>query len=149
MTSLPIHHWPDPERQPDFYDGIAIKRAVAWLIDVAITLCLMIPAILATAFIGLFFLPLLFLGLGFAYRWYTISRGSATLGMAMMAIELRDARGQRLDTTTAFLHTLLYHIGWMTFFILHLVSIGMIVTTRYKQSLPDMLLGTVMLNRRA
>ena len=140
-------HLPDPVYQPEFYADVTIKRGLAWVIDAAIILALVVPVVVLTAFIGLFFLPFLFLVLGFLYRWFTISTGSATWGMRMMAIELRDVQGHRLDSGTAFLHTLGYTIS-MAFFLLQAISIVLMFTSERRQGLSDMALGTVMLNRR-
>ena len=29
----PMIHLPDPARQPQFYDGVTIKRGLAWVVD--------------------------------------------------------------------------------------------------------------------
>lgn len=144
------HHatLPDPVYQPEFYADVTVKRGIAWIIDTLLIAALVVPAVVMTAFIGLFFLPLLFLAVGFVYRWVTISGGSATWGMRLMSIELRDDMGQRLDSGTAFMHTLGYSIS-MAFFIVQIVSIAFMFTSERGQGITDMVLGTVMINRRA
>ncbi|ETW13164.1 hypothetical protein ATO8_08131 [Roseivivax marinus] len=139
---------PDPAVQPEFYDGVVAKRAAAWVIDVAIVAILVVPMIVLTAFIALFFLPPLMLFVGFLYRWFTLAGGSATWGMRAMAIELRDAYGQRLDSTTAFLHTAGYALSMSTF-VVQVGSALLMCGTERGQGLSDLALGTVMLNRRA
>ncbi|MBV2360897.1 RDD family protein [Thalassococcus sp. CAU 1522] len=148
MTSDPYFDLPDPVRQSQFYSGVAVKRGLAWVIDTAITFALVLPILLMTAFVATFFLPLLFFTVGFAYRWMTIAGGSATWGMRMMAVELRNAGGQRLDGGEAFLHTLGYTVQW-AFPVLQVVSIVTMLASERGQSLTDMVLGTVALNRRA
>ena len=86
--------------------------------------------------------------LGFAYRWMTLSGGSATLGMRLMAVEMRDGYGQRFDTATAFLHTLGYSVS-LAFPILQIISIVMMLMGPRAQGLTDNVLGTVAINRRA
>jgi uncharacterized RDD family membrane protein YckC len=147
MYSDPISHLPDPVRQAQFYDGVTIKRGIAWLFDFVITAVLVMPILVFTFGLGFFILPLLFFVVGFFYRVFTIAGGSATLGMRMMAIEFRDINGQRLDMQQAFLHTLGYTITISTF-LLQLVSIGLMFTTERGQGLTDLVLGTVALNRR-
>lgn len=147
MYTDTMTHLPDPERQADFYDGVTIKRGLAWVVDLVLITLIALPVALFTI-VGLFVIPLVFLTVGFLYRWMTIARGSATPGMRLMAIELRDAYGERLDTGQALLHTLGYYITVSTF-ILQVISIGFMCTTERGQGLTDMVLGTVALNRRA
>lgn len=139
---------PDPELQPQFYDAVPSKRLLAWVVDSAITLVLTLVVIPFTAFIGLFFFPLLYLALGFAYRVVTLSRGSATWGMRLMAIELRTRDDARFDVSAAFLHTLGYTVS-LGMPLLQLVSVVMMLSTERRQGLTDMVLGTVALNRRS
>ncbi|MHA6347029.1 RDD family protein [Roseivivax sp. CAU 1761] len=139
---------PDPALQPEFYDGVTLKRAVAWVVDVVLVLLMVVPVVVLTAFVGLFFLPMLMLGVGFVYRWVTIANSSATWGMRLMAIELRDAHGRRLDAGTAFLHTAGYAFAISTA-IVQLGSALLMCATERGQGLSDLMLGTVMVNRRA
>ena len=146
MTQTLYNH-PDPVRAPQFYSSVPSKRLIAWIIDTLITLAMTAVIIPFTAFIGLFFLPVIALIVSFAYRTLTISSGSATWGMRMMSIELRDANGERFDFSQALLHTIGY---WLctAFFIVQIVSIIMMLGTARGQSLTDMALGSVMINRR-
>jgi len=139
---------PDPVAHRAFYDGATIKRAIAWVIDVVLIGILSALVLPFTAFTGLFFFPLLMMFVGFFYRWLSIANKSATLGMRIMAIELRDARGQRLDSATAFWHTAGYTFSVITAPV-QLVSMGMMALTDRGQGLSDTVLGTVMLNRSA
>ncbi len=144
---------PDPTTQFEFYDGVAPKRAIAWLIDMAVTGLISLPFMLpflATAFliVPLFAIPVIFAITGFLYRWFSIASGSATWGMRFMAIELRDRDGHRLDSNTAFLHTL----GTTLSFAIspaQLVSVAAMLLSERGQGLTDMVLGTAMLNRAA
>lgn len=147
MYYEPTSHLPDPQRQAAFYDGVTVKRGVAWVLDtILITL---VTAVIATVtIVGLFMLPLIFLTVGFLYRWATLASGSATWGMRFMAIELRDAWGRPLHPGLAFLHVLGYTISVSTLLI-QLVSIVLMFVDERGRGLSDMALGTVMLNRRA
>lgn len=139
---------PDPQYQPEFYADIAPKRLMAWVIDVGLILGLTLVILPFTAFIGLFFLPFLYAAIGFVYRVMTLSGGSATLGMRVMSVELRTAQGDRFELGTAFLHTLGYYLSF-GMALVQLASVVLMLTSERGQSLTDMVLGTVMLNRRA
>ena len=139
---------PDPDRQPEFYADIPVKRLVAWLIDVALVAVLCLLVLPFTAFTGIFFFPFLMLAVGLAYRTLTIAGRSATWGMRLMAIELRDRRGERLDGGQALLHTAGYTIS-IAVPLLQVISVVLMLTGARRQGLTDLVLGTVMLNRRA
>lgn len=139
---------PDPDVQPQFYDGVPTKRLLAWVVDILIIAALTVLAIPFTAFIGLFFLPLLFMVLSFAYRVVTLTRGSATWGMRLMSIELRTSDDAPFDLSQAFLHTLGYSFS-LAMAPLQLISVVLMLSTERRQGLTDLALGTVALNRRA
>ena len=139
---------PDPYHQPEFYADVPVKRLLAWVVDMLLTAALTALVIPFTAFVGLFFLPVIYLMLGFLYRWITIAGGSATWGMRLMSIEFRDGYGRRFDGGMAFLHTLGYSIS-IAFPVLQIVSIGLMMTGARKQGLTDNVFGTVAINRRA
>ncbi|WP_205626897.1 RDD family protein [Pseudoponticoccus marisrubri] len=147
MYSEPLSHLPDPETQAGFYDGVTIKRGLAWVVDVILIALITLPIALFTV-VGLFVIPLIYLTVGFLYRWITISNRSATPGMRLMAIELRNAWGERLDTGQALLHTVGYTVTMSTV-LLQLGSILLMFLSERGQGLTDMVLGTVALNRRA
>jgi uncharacterized RDD family membrane protein YckC len=148
MSSAMTHALPDPVTQAEFYADIPTKRFLAWIVDAAVILVICLVALPFTAFLGLFFFPVLWVVLGFLYRWTTISGRSATWGMRLVAIEFRDLHGARLDSTTAFAHTLVYTAAVSTFF-LQVLSVVLILMTPRRQSLSDHLLGTVAINRAA
>lgn len=139
---------PDPHAQPDFYKDVPLKRLLAWVIDALITLLACITILPFTAFTGIFFFPFLFLVVGFAYRFVTIANSSATWGMRVFAIELRQSDGGRMTPASAFAHTLGYTLSW-TVPVFQLISIVMMAATERGQGLSDHVLGTVMINRRA
>jgi uncharacterized RDD family membrane protein YckC len=139
---------PDPEISPEFYADVPLKRLVAWMVDFVVIAVLTALVLPFTFFTGLFFLPVLFLFVGFLYRWATISARSATWGMRLAAIEFRDATGARLDSVTAFLHVLGYTVS-ISVFPLQLVSIVLMLVSDRRQGLTDHVLGTAALNHRA
>ncbi len=138
---------PDPYDQPQFYDGVPTKRFMAWIIDMVVIIAICLLIVPFTAFTGLFFFPLLMLLVGFAYRVITLTKGSATLGMRVMAMELRTLTDRPFDLATAVLHTLGYSVS-LSLPPLQLISVIMMCTTPRRQGLTDMMLGTSAMNRR-
>lgn len=136
----------DPSTAPALYAGVPAKRLIAWMIDVALVAALCMLLLPFTFFTGIFFFPLLMLIVGFFYRWFTIANRSATWGMRMMAIELRDIAGNRFDSTNAFLHTAGYTVSVVTA-PLQLISMIMMVVTQRGQGLTDLVLGTTAVNK--
>lgn len=147
MVQTGINGQPDPVTHPEFYADIPTKRLIAWVVDVLLISILTFIFTLVSLLSALLVLPIVYAMIGFLYRWVTLSRGSATLGMRLMSIEFLRPEGDRLDTSTAFLHTAGYYVS-VAIFPLQLVSIAMILLSERKQSLTDMILGTVAINRR-
>ncbi|MEP4194963.1 MAG: RDD family protein [Aliishimia sp.] len=137
---------PDPTYQPEFYASVAPKRFLAWVVDSGLILILTLIALPFTGFLGIFFLPVMFLVLGFAYRVVTLSNGSATWGMRLCAIEMRRWDGRRFDFEAAILHTLGYSIS-MALPLVQVVSIVLMLTSSRGQGLTDHLLGSTALNK--
>ena len=103
---------PDPHRDPQFYDGVPARRLVAFGIDFIVILFLMfcVAVVGAILTLGSMFLagPLVMLTFsvtGFVYRWIMVWKRSATLGMILTGIEVRDGQGDRMTQLTAFIHT--------------------------------------------
>lgn len=143
-----MHNLPDPERQPQFYTSVPMKRLLAFAIDTGVVALICAVIIPFTAFTAFFFLPFLFGAVSFVYRTVTLANGSATWGMRFAAIELRTGDGERLDAGTAALHTAGFMVSMMMP-LLQVISIVMMLTSARGQGLSDMVLGTVALNRRA
>ena len=139
---------PDPEFQAEFYQDIPSKRLIAWLIDSVIVGLLTIVVLPFTAFTGLFFLPFLLAAINFIYRVVTITSGSATIGMRLVAIELRQRDGSRFDLSMAFIHTLLFTV-FFSFLLPQILSIIMVMTGSKAQALHDLPLGSAAINRAA
>lgn len=139
---------PDPVHDAEHYADTPAKRAFAWIVDVILIGLMTAVLVPFTLFTALFYLPFLFATVSFLYRWTTLARGSATLGMRLTAIEIRKPDGAPLDAGSAFLHTVGYFVS-VAVFPLQLVSIAMMLITERRQGLTDSLLGTVALNRSA
>ena len=141
-------HLPDPIAQAAFYENVPTKRLFAWILDAAIILGICLVVLPFTGFLGIFFWPLMWLVVGFAYRTITIANRSATWGMRLVSIELLNRTGARLDLTKAIFHTLGYIIS-IGIFLLQAVSIVLICASMRGQSLIDHVLGAVMLKKQA
>ncbi len=142
MTALP-----DPDMQPQFYDGVPFKRLLAWGIDMVVILLMSLIILPFTFFTAVFFFPVLMWLVSFIYRVITLTTRSATWGMRLMAIECRDRRDQRFDFGHALLHTAGYSLSIGTALV-QLVSMVLMVTTERGQGLTDLVLGTTVLNNR-
>lgn len=146
MIAARESHLPDPVLQPEFYASIPLKRFLAWLVDsllIGVAGILLIPF---TGFTAVFFLPVFYLVIGFAYRAASVARWSATPGMALMSVELRRADGLPFDGAHAVLHTLGYSLS-MTFFLPQVISVILMLTSERAQGLTDLILGSAAINR--
>ena len=139
---------PDPEYQSEFYQGVPLKRGMAWVVDTILTLILTAIIVPFTAFTALFFLPLLYLLVNTAYRWISLSSSSATPGMRLVAVEFRRADGRAFDGATAFLHTMGYLVS-MAFVLPQILSVVMMLLSPKGQGLTDTVLGSVAINKTA
>lgn len=148
MTTATYSGLPDPDYQAEFYADVPAKRALAWVIDTLIVLALVALIVLLTVGIGFFFASFLWMVIGFIYRVVTLANGSATLGMRMTAIEIRQGDGRRLDLGMAVLHTLGYALS-MSFVLPQVASIILMLTGARGQGLTDLVLGTAAINRAA
>ncbi len=147
MYALPAAQaLPDPESQPEFYSGTAMKRAPAWVVDVLLIGIATGVVALLTLGIGFFFLPFLYVLLSFSYRVLTLWGGSATFGMRLMNIEFLTRNGERFDLSHALLHTIGYTLSIGTMLV-QLLSVGLMLMSARGQSLTDHVLGTVAINR--
>ena len=137
---------PDPEMDSQFYENVPSRRLVAWVFDGIITFGITFLIGVFTVGLGFFIFPFIWLVVGLIYRTITIASKSATWGMRIVGIEFRNKDGQKLSTKLALAHTLIFTIG-TGFFFVQIVSIVLILTSRYGQSVQDMILGTTAINR--
>lgn len=144
---------PSPYEDEQFYAGVPVRRFVAFLIDVVITALLMTVIVVVGFVVGFFTFGLgwlvaflLFISADFLYRWLAISADSATWGMAICGIELRDRRGERLDAGQALVHTGAYYVT-MALGIPILLNLLVMFVSPHRRLIHDFALGTVMINR--
>jgi hypothetical protein len=84
---------PDPVREPDFYRGVAVKRALAWVVDGGVTWVLCLLALPLTAFTGLFWWATLWRRWASSTAGPTIAQGSAPGGCASWPSRSASATG--------------------------------------------------------
>ena len=146
--AYPAPGLPDPLREAPFYQGVAVKRAFAFAVDFALIFLMALVILPFTAFAALFVFPFFIGVVGFLYRWATLASGSATWGMRLMAIEIRESDGLRLSASTAFLHVAGLYLSF-AIFPAQIVSAVLMVALGRGQGLTDLVLGTAAINRPA
>ena len=139
---------PDPALDAQFYENVATKRLLAWIVDVLISVVITLAIGFMTFGLLLFFyFPILF-GVSFLYRFISISSGSATWGMRLFGIELRNAQGNRFASADAFMHTFLFFIVNVSVVGL-LINAAMMLLGERGQGLHDYVMGSTAINRPA
>jgi uncharacterized RDD family membrane protein YckC len=119
------------------------KRLIAFILDVILVWGMVIA--ISSFGVGFFAFGGLLLFVDLIYRISTISTASATWGMRILGIELRDRTGNKFDTTAATLHTFAFYIV-LASVIIQVASALMMLGSQRRQGLHDMLLGSVMVN---
>lgn len=139
---------PHPDDDPAFYAHVVEKRALAWVIDLVVTLLIVLVVIVLSAGLAAFMAPVLWSGVAIAYRMVFLTRYGATLGMLAAALRLRKLDGSRPDQRLCLWHAVLHALS-MVFVLPQIASVAMMLTSPRRQALNDWLLGTVMINRPA
>ena len=109
---------PDPFDWPELYDGLIWRRAIGYLIDIALIAALSLCAWMVLGVIGVLTFGLLApLGiiaiavLPAAYHTLFVALRGATPGMALFDVEVRSWIGARPDVLQAFLLTVLFYLS--------------------------------------
>jgi uncharacterized RDD family membrane protein YckC len=150
-------HAYDPVANPELFEGVLLRRMVAFIIDLIV---IAVPLVLAT--IVIFIFGLLTLGLGWALFWllspgsviwalfyYGLTLGSpasATLGMRAMGIEMRTWYGGPLYFVLGAVHAVVF---WVSVSVLTPFILIVGLFNGRKRLLHDMLVGTVLINNPA
>jgi uncharacterized RDD family membrane protein YckC len=150
-------HAYDPVANPELFEGVLVRRSIAFLIDVVI---IAIPALLAALFIFVF--GLITLGLGWvlfkllwpatviwAVVYYGLTFGSAasaTIGMRIMDLEMRTWYGAPAYFVLGAVHGALY---WVTISFLTPLILLVAFFNERRRLLHDMLVGTIVINAPA
>ncbi len=143
---------PDPATVPEAYQGVLLRRVLAYFVDLCIigVLALLFWILFAVLWVLSFGLlgPVLWFLLGLiplTYHTLLLSGPwSATLGMRLFDIELRSVTGERPGFLQALAQTALFYItiGATCSLILLVVFLN-----RHRRTLHDLLAGTVMVRR--
>jgi uncharacterized RDD family membrane protein YckC len=144
---------PDPVRDSQFYEGVPMRRLVAFCIDVFVVLAIWCVVLIFGLLISVLTLGLaaplavaVFAAADFLYRWAMLAERSATVGMLVTGIEVRDATGDRLNPVMAFLHVAGFYVS---VFVTPLIVIGwlLMASSPLRRLLHDLVIGTVVINR--
>jgi uncharacterized RDD family membrane protein YckC len=150
-------HAYDPVANPELFEGVLVRRSIAFLIDIII---IAIPVLLAALFVFVF--GLITLGLGWvlfkllwpatviwALVYYGLTFGSAasaTIGMRIMDLEMRTWYGAPAYFVLGAVHGLLY---WVTISFLTPLVLLVAFFNERRRLLHDMLVGTIVINAPA
>jgi uncharacterized RDD family membrane protein YckC len=143
---------PDMDALPDIYDGILLKRVLAYGVDFVILGLLFIAGWLALSLASLLSFGLLaplvaLFGLILAPCYHGLligGQGAATIGMRMFGIHVRTLDGRRPTLLQAFIMAIVFYAtvpvtGWLVLLTVFL--------NRRRRTLHDLLSGTVVVNR--
>lgn len=154
ITIIPPGQDMDPMRRPELFNGITLKRILAYLVDLVVISVLVMAAWVATGLLGILsfglLLPLQAMAvvlLPLAYHTLLIaSPASATLGMRVMGIQVVTAADglppsllQALILTVAFFGSVA-----LTGFLVLIIALF----TPQRRTLHDFLAGTVVINAK-
>lgn len=136
------------------YDGVRTRRIMAFLIDYAMVIALVILAIpvvgligIATFGIGWLLYAVLGPAVALAYiGWTTGGPNQATWGMQWMDIRVVRYDGQTIDWMTAIVHAVIF---WAANVLLTPFILLLALFTHHKRLLHDLALGTVVVRSSA
>jgi len=147
-------HAYDPVANPELFEGVLVRRSIAFVIDIVI---IAIPVLFAALFILVF--GLVTLGLGWALYWllwpatviwavvyYGLTFGSAasaTIGMRVMQLEMRTWYGAPAYFVLGAVHGVVY---WLTLSFLTPLILLVAFFNERRRLLHDMLVGTIVIN---
>lgn len=143
---------PDPIEYPQFYDGVTIKRVIAYVIDFIISGLLVFAGMIVASVVGIMSFGLLFGPLTallalvpIAYYVYFIAHGPsyATPGMRFVGIRVYRLDGNGPELLQAFVQTVVFvfTVPATSFLIL-----AVCLFNSRRRCLHDILAGTLILN---
>lgn len=155
MTDTTLHAraaLPDPSTAPELFEGILLRRALAYVVDLAMMVAFMsilfvIGLVFSIITLGLGALALPFIIPVVIALYYTVTLGSpmrATIGMYLFDLVLTPTRGRPLDGLKILIHPLIF---WITCWIAWPVSLGIALFTPRREMVHDLLTGTLMVRR--
>ena len=143
---------PDPSTAPELFDGVLVRRSVAFVIDTVVLGFISMLLLLVGGIAGVFTLRLAWLALPIVIPlailgYYAATLGSpmrATVGMSLMDIVLVPARGYPLDGWKILVHPIVF---WITVWVAWPISLFVALITPRRQMVQDLVTGTLMLRR--
>jgi uncharacterized RDD family membrane protein YckC len=150
MSTMPA--LPDPASNSELFDGVLLRRVLAYLIDLAFLVAIasiigVVGMVLGFFTFGLAWLalpvviPLAILG------YYAATLGSpmrATVGMSLFDLVLTPTRGVPLDGWRILIHPVVF---WITVWVAWPLSLAFALFTPRQQMFHDYVAGTLMLRR--
>ncbi len=153
IREVNIRHLFDPALEPDLFQDVLRRRAIAYLFDL-FAICLLtglawiVVAFLGLATFGLAWLlyPAIFPVVGVLYTISSLGGPtSATPGMRAMGLAMRHADGRRPDTLTALMHVVIFYALSVTLTpLVHLVGLF----TERRQLIQDLVIGVLVMDAR-
>jgi uncharacterized RDD family membrane protein YckC len=146
MTQLP-----NPQDNPELFEGILLRRMLAYIVDCVIICVFTVAVALVTVVVGVLTLGVALIALPFCFPiavllYYAATLGSerrSTIGMQFFDIVLTPTSGPPLDGWKVLIHPIVF---WVTIWVFWpLLFIGLF--TQRRQLLHDMITGTLMLRR--
>ncbi|MYZ46694.1 RDD family protein [Rhizobiales bacterium L72] len=140
----------DPVLDPALYDGVRTRRLLAFMIDAAFVLVLMVLATIMVAVLGILTLglgwllfPLIWPFVAIVYTMFTLGGpASATPGMRFAGLEMRTWLGERIDPLLALFHSILF---WLSVTLATPLVLLVSLATPRKRLLHDFLAGTIVI----
>lgn len=143
---------PDPIENPEYYDGVSVKRVIAYAIDFVIcglvgVVGTIVASIVGLMSFGLLFGPLMALLALIPLIYHTFfisSENAATPGMRMMGVRVYRLDGGRPEILQAFIQTAVFFLTIApTSFLILIVCLF----NSQRRCLHDILAGTLILNK--
>ena len=153
MTDAPRAEILPPPGAPVFgierFEGVLSRRIMAFILDCILIAILTIPFLIFSFALAILTFGLLVIPIGgvltfFYFTLFTGGSKSATPGMRLMAIELRDARGGRPDLLQSGVRTLVFIASNM---VLPVVICAIALFDLRRRTIHDMLTSTVVVRR--
>jgi uncharacterized RDD family membrane protein YckC len=143
---------PDPSTAPELFEGILMRRVLAYIIDlgilIGVSFLILLVGVIAgflTFGIGWAVLPIVIPVVILGYYAMTLgSRMRATVGMAAMDLVLTPTRGKPLDGWRILIHPIVF---WITWWIAWPVSLAIALFTPRREMVHDLIAGTLMVRR--
>ena len=146
MPNYDLSGLPDPVIDRQFYAGVPFKRLIAWFIDFSAILAVVVGASIVTFGIAAVLFPVTLFIVNLCYRIYFLKTKSATPGMMIVGIEIRNHLGNRLTPTESIWHTIVFTASIMFVFV-QILSMGMMLFSQRNQGVHDYFCGTTAINK--